>query len=318
MKLKTIFFGTPEYAIPIIDYLLENELLSCVVTRSDKMAGRYCVVTPSPVKVAALSRNIPVWTPEKLDDAEFVNWLAGEKPDIAVVIAYGKIIPPDMLKIFSLGNINIHFSLLPAYRGAAPVQWAIINGEKETGITSFRMNEKLDTGKIICQKKIRIEHNDDLGSLRAKMVELSIEVIKESLIKIKNGEPCYKQEGTVTYAPKLKKSDGRINWNLSAKKIYNLVRGTKPSPCAFVELTNKIFKIDSLKILECEIVKPQLNEAGNCPAGSVVSMVKDVGFTVKCGEGFLLVKTVQPSSKNIMSAWAFLQGHKIQIGDALG
>ena len=318
MKLKIIFFGTPEYAIPVIDYLTENESLVGVVTRSDKMAGRYCIVTPSPVKTAAISRNIPVWTPEKLDDAEFVSWLAGKKPDVAVVLAYGKIIPSDVLKIFLRGNINIHFSLLPSYRGAAPVQWAIIKGEKETGITSFMMNEKLDTGKIICQKKIGIEHNDDLGTLRTKMVGVSIEALKESLVKIENGETGCNQEGAVTYAPKLKKSDGRINWDLPAESIFNLVRGTKPWPCAFVEFSNRKLKIDSMKILECEVVKPQLSDCANYPAGSVASIVKDVGFTVKCGAGFLLVKIVHPSSKNVVSAWAFLQGHKIKIGDVLG
>lgn len=318
MKLRIIFFGTPEYAVPVIDYLMENESLVGIVTRSDKMAGRYCQVTPSPVKIAALSRNIPFWTPEKLNDPEFVSWLADKKPDIAVVLAYGKIIPLDVLKIFSLGNTNIHFSLLPSYRGAAPVQWAIIKGEKETGVTSFMMDEKLDTGKIICRKRIGIEHSDDMESLRAKLVKLSLEVLKESFTKIKNGEPGCIQKDTATYAPKLKKSDGKINWEMPAESIFNLVRGTKPWPCAFVEFPGRNLKIDSMKILECEVVEPPSRDCMSFPVGSVASFAKDIGFTVKCGSGFLLIKTVHPSSKNAVSAWAFLQGHKIKVGDVLG
>jgi methionyl-tRNA formyltransferase len=256
-------------------------------------------------------------TPEKLDDAEFINWIAAAEPDVAVVLAYGKIIPLNVLKMFKTGNINIHFSILPSYRGAAPVQWAIINGEKETGVTGFTMNEKLDTGRIICQKKMDIERSDDLISLRDKLVGLSVEVLEESLMKLSQGVPGSEQQGTVSYAPKLKKSDGRINWALSSERIYNLVRGTKPSPCAFVEFQNKIFKIDRMKILECEVTELPAGASANCAPGCVVSVVKDVGFIVKCGEGFLLVKTVHPSSKNVMSAWAFLQGYKIKTGDVL-
>jgi len=318
MKLKTIFFGTPEYAIPILDYLNENTALAGVVTRSDKMAGRHCLMTPSPVKTAALARKIPVATPEKLSDPEFFNWLAQKSPDIAVVLAYGKIIPANILKLFGCGNINLHFSLLPSYRGAAPVQWAIINGEKETGVTGFMMDEKLDTGKIICRGKMSIDRGDDLESLRAKLVELSLSVLGESVEKLANGVPLAEQSGPVSYAPKLKKSDGRIDWAMPAEKICNLARGTKPSPCAYVVFAGGVFGTGSMKILDCEAVPVPAGACENFPAGSVASVVKDTGFVVKCGSGALLVKTVLPSSKNVMSAWAFLQGRKIKAGDVLG
>ena len=318
MKLKTVFFGTPGYAIPILDYLNENTELTGVVTRSDKQAGRHCIMTPSPVKTAALARNIPVATPEKLSDPEFYGWLSQKRPEIAVVLAYGKIIPADILKLFVRGNINIHFSLLPSYRGAAPVQWAIINGEKETGVTSFMMDEKLDTGKIICQKKAGIELNDDLESLRSKLVGISVSVLEESVEKLVGGVPLAGQAGAVSYAPKLKKSDGKIDWSMPAEKIYNIARGTKPSPCAYVVFTGGALKLDSMKILDCEVVPAAPGEYEKFPAGSVVSVVNAKGFVVKCGSGALLVKMVLPSSKNMMSAWAFLQGYKINIGDVLG
>lgn len=314
MKFRTVFFGTPEYALPIFEYLAEKESLAAAVTRSDKASGRHCRVTPSPVKTAALRKSIPVFTPENLCAPEFISGLAALNPQIAVVVAYGRILPPAVIKIFPKNCINLHFSVLPKYRGAAPIQWAIINGEKSTGVTSFFIDDGLDTGKIIESAGAEIKMSDDLEQLRTRLVELSVGVLERSLQKIRHGFAGFEQQGETCYAPPLKKSDGKINWADSAEKIYNLVRGTKPWPCAYTEITGAAGKKEFLKILESETVE----DSGPAPAfatpGTVVEILKNKGFLIRCGAGRLLIKTVQPASKKPMSAWAFLQGRRLCPG----
>ena len=296
--MKIAFFGTPEYVVPIFEYLLKNENIICAITRSDKPSGRHLHPVPSPIKEVAIERKIPVFIPENLKDKDFLSKLSVLNPQLAVVAAYGKILPKEVLDIFPLGCVNLHFSLLPEYRGAAPIQWAIIKGEKETGVTGFFMDEGLDTGKIIFQKKIEIDENEDSLSLQKKLIFVAIDVLSETLEKIKKGFKGEAQTGTVSYAPPLKKSDGEIDWNRPAEEIHNLIRGTKPWPSAYAE-------VKSIKILEAEKIQICPGDNLQCPAcalpGQVTGIVKGTGFVVKCGENFLLIKTVQPASNNGMS-----------------
>ncbi|MFH0947506.1 MAG: methionyl-tRNA formyltransferase [Elusimicrobiota bacterium] len=323
--MKIIFFGTPEYVSPIFEHLNKVEPVVCVVTRNDKPSGRHLHPVPSPIKKIAIEKDIPVLTPENLKDKGFIAKLSSLNSHLAVVAAYGKILPKEVLDVFPLGCINLHFSLLPKYRGAAPIQWAIINGEKETGVTSFFMDEGLDTGKIISQIKIRIEIEDTADMLREKLIPVAIDVLSETLEKIKRGFKGIKgeaQTGEISYAPPLKKEDGKINWNKPAKEIHNLIRGTKPWPSAFTQITNYKLQITNLKILDAEISSAiQIGGPAfggqSLSVGTIVSLQKNVGFAVKCGEDYLLVKTVQPASKNVMSAWSFIVGHKLVVGDKL-
>ncbi|PIU84121.1 MAG: methionyl-tRNA formyltransferase [Elusimicrobia bacterium CG06_land_8_20_14_3_00_38_11] len=309
--MKIAFFGTPEYVVPIFEYLLKNEHIICVVTRADKPVGRHLQHLPSPIKKKALQKNIPVLTPENLKDNDFISKLSTLNSELAIVAAYGKILPKEVLDMFPSGCVNLHFSILPKYRGAAPIQWAIIKGEKETGVTGFFMDEGLDTGKIIFQKKIEIAQNEDSLSLQKKLIPVAIDVLSETLEKVKKGFKGEAQTGKVSYAPPLKKSDGKIDWNRPAGEIHNLIRGTKPWPAAYTE-------VGSLKILDAETSQSlNLSISQSLPVGSIVSIQKNVGFIVKCNPGFLLIKTVQPASKNVMTAWSFLLGYKLAVADKL-
>ncbi|MEW6556148.1 MAG: methionyl-tRNA formyltransferase [Elusimicrobiota bacterium] len=319
--MDIIFFGTPEYVVPIFEHLLKEKNVVCVVTRSDKPSGRHFHFIPSPIKKIAIEKNIPVITPESLNDRDFITQLSTVNSQLGIVTAYGKILPKEVLDIFPFGCVNLHFSLLPKYRGAAPIQWAIINGESETGVSSFFMDEGLDTGKIIFQKKIEIGRDDDTLSLQKKLIPVAIQVLDETLSKVAIGEKGAAQVGSPTYAPPLKKEDGKINWDKPVNEIYNLIRGTKPWPNAYTAIKNDAMlklKMKNLKIIDAEILPSfNLSISQSCPAGSIVSIPKNIGFVVKCNPGFLLVKTIQPASKNVMSAWSFLLGHKLAIGEKL-
>ncbi|MDO8734743.1 MAG: methionyl-tRNA formyltransferase [Elusimicrobiota bacterium] len=318
--MKIAFFGTPEYVVPIFEYLLKNENVICAVTRSDKPARRHLHPVLSPIKEVAIEKKISTLSPEKLKDKDFPSKLTPLNPQLAVVAAYGKILPKEVLDIFPYGCVNLHFSILPKYRGAAPIQWAIIKGEKETGVSGFFMDEGLDTGKIIFQKKIKIDENEDSLSLQKKLIFVAIDVLSETLEKIKEGFKGEAQMGEVSYAPPLKKSDGKIDWNRPAGEIHNLIRGTKPWPSAYTEVGIACGKseVGSIRILETEVASFTCPTVlSSLPVGYIVSIQKNVGFIVKCNPGFLLIKTVQPSSKNVMSAWSFLLGYKLAIADKL-
>ncbi|HAM39683.1 MAG: methionyl-tRNA formyltransferase [Elusimicrobia bacterium RIFOXYC2_FULL_34_12] len=316
--MKTIFFGTPEYVNPLLDYLIDNENIIAVVTRCDKPAKRHLQSLPSEVKQNAIKKLIRVFSVEKIDDAVFISNLSAIKPDVGIVAAFGKILPKKVLDIFSIGCVNLHFSLLPKYRGAAPIQRALIDGETETGVTSFWMNEGMDTGRIIFQKKINIDKNDDTNTLREKLIPVALDVLRETVVKIKENYKGEEQVGNPSFAPQLKKEDGKIDVEKTAETIFNLIRGTKPWPGAFITIHNSQFTIQNLRILDAQIIQePNYPCSDLLPIGSVVALHKNIGFVLKCGKGYLLIKSVHPPSKNVMSAWSFLQGHNLKIGDKL-
>ncbi len=317
--MKIIFFGTPEIAVPFLEFLYTNEEIVTVVTQPDREAGRGREIVPSPVKLFAQNKGLTIFQPAGTDElTAFLNKLPFE---LGVVVAYGKILSLELLKTAKIGFVNVHFSLLPKYRGAAPAQWAVINGERETGVTTFWIDEGLDTGKIISQKKVIIENDDTVSTLQKELVVLGIEVLKETLKLIKeNPQIGYEQQGIPSYAPPLKKENGKIYWQeKTAQEIYNLIRGTQPWPGVFTVVKSEKCKLKSLKILEAKVVDFNLTPYTlHLTPGSIVGLEKGKGFIVKCKTEFLLILKVQEEGKKITSAWDYWQGAKLKIGDILG
>ena len=319
--MKIIFFGTPEVAVPFLEFLYKNEKVVAVVTQPDKKAGRGVEhLKLSPVKLFAKKKGLPLFQPLKIDELLATRYSLFADYDLGVVVAYGKILPKSLIETARLGYINVHFSLLPKYRGAAPVQWTLINGEKETGVTTFWIDEGLDTGKIICQKKIAIENSDTVITLEKKLTPLGIEILKETIeIVKKNPQVSNLQIGIPSYAPSLKKEDGKINWgDKDAFEICNLIRGTQPWPGAYSTVKSVKCKVKSLKILEAEVVDFNLSPITyHLSPGSIVGLEKSIGFIVKCKNNFLLILKVQEEGKKIVSAWDWWQGARLKIGDCL-
>ena len=308
--MKILFFGTPEIAVPFLSEAAARHTVVGVVTQPDKPAARHLTLHPPEIKVAAEQRGLEVFQPEKYDD-EIVAKLSGLGSELGIVVSYGKLIPERVFNIPKMNCFNIHFSLLPKYRGAAPVQWALINGEKETGVSSFWIEKTLDSGPILVQQRIQIDDSDDEATLFAKLIPLGLDVMNETLELLKNGKiQGKKQEGTPINAPSLKKEDGRIVWARPAEEIRNVIRGTKLWPGAYC--TGAAGKLENkrIKILKAEIYA---SNASKTP-GEVSELVKNKGFVVSCGSGSLLIEEVQPENKNPMPAWAFLQGGYASVG----
>ena len=308
--MKILFFGTPEIAVPFLSGAAAGHTVVGVVTQPDKPAARHLTLHPPEVKIAAEKMDIEVFQPAKFDD-ETVLKLQKLSPDLGIVVSYGKLIPEKVFNIPKLSCFNIHFSLLPKYRGAAPVQWALIKGEKETGVSSFWLEKTLDSGPIIVQQKIQIDNSDDEETLFKKLIPLGLSVMNETLELLKKGKvPGNIQQGTPTNAPILKKEDGKINWSKSAEEIRNIIRGTKLWPGAYCMGAEGKLENKRIKILKAEIYN------ANAPKkpGEISEIIKNKGFVVNCGTGALLIEEVQPENKNPMPAWAFLQGGYASLG----
>jgi len=316
-KLSVVFIGTPEFSCPSLEKLAEKEKVVAVVTQPDKPRGRGKKISPPPVKVKALQKNIPVYQPDNLNKLCFLEKIEKLRPDLIVVVAFGKILPGKLLNIPKFFPINLHPSLLPKYRGPAPVPWAIIKGEKYTGITVQKMTEKVDEGEIILQKKVLIAANDTSDSLSKKLSHIGAEALIEAIDLIKKGKIDLRpQVGKASYAPKIKKDMGKINWEKSAREIHNLVRGLNSFPGAFTEFFYRE-RFYSLKIWETEILENFSNNKKGMP-GSVVKIIKDRGFIVKTGKGYLLVKKVQLPGKSKIDAYDFIKGYHVKEGFTLG
>jgi methionyl-tRNA formyltransferase len=325
--MKIIFFGTPEIAVPFLEFLYEKEEVIAVVTQPDRKADRgEKHLKLSPVKLFAQKKNLSLYQPLNPEELITNHQSPITNYDLGIVVAYGKILPLSLINTAELGYLNVHFSLLPKYRGAAPVQWAIINGEKETGVSTFWLDEGIDTGKIIFQKKITIEDTDKVNTLLEKLVPLGVKTLKESIELIKENHSVGKaQVGEASYAPSLRKENGKINWTKKAKQIYNLIRGTQPWPGAFTTVASGESevgsgkKVKSLKIFDVEVVN--LTQSPNHPItqlpGTIVGLEKNIGFIVKCKSSFLLIKKVQEEGKKLVSAWEWWQGARLKIGQHL-
>ena len=313
--MKTIFLGTPDIAVPFLELARAKTDLLTVVTNPDHPAGRGYELKASPVKAAALRHSLSVLQPEKAGDPSFLETLKRMAPEVGIVVAYGKLLPKALLQVPRLGFLNVHFSLLPAYRGAAPIQWALINGERETGVTLFWLDEGMDTGPILLQKKIAIETADDAESLRGKLVPLGVELLQEALALIaEKGRVEHPQVGFGSKAPILKKEDGSIIWSQPAERIFNQIRGMTPWPGAFTFAEGPGAQKHRLKILQA--VPSQGAVSGEI--GACVRLESGQGFEVKCGQDLLRVLQVQPEGKKPMSAWSYWQGARLQVGAKFG
>ncbi len=305
--MQIVFFGTPQFAIPSLKALIAsgNKVLA-VVTQSDKRRGRLGNPSPPPVKELAVSENIKVLQPEKINSPLFIEELSRLEPDIIVVVAYGKILPPRILNLPRLGCINVHASILPKYRGAAPIQWAIINGEKETGVTTMLMDEGLDTGDIFLQERIKIEEEDNSETLAKKLSELGASLLIKTIegLDLGNLNPV-PQHGTPSYAPVLKKEDGRINWNMIATDIWNFVRGMYPWPGAFTNLNTERLKIINVKPIQGQGIPGRIESISN-------------KLIIGTGNGLIEIIEIQPEGKRIMNAKEFIIGRRLKEGDFFG
>lgn len=305
-RLRIVFMGTPEFAVPSLRALIEvGENVVAIVTQPDKPRGRGKKLTPPPVREAALKHNIPVFQPEKIKDEPFITAISNFSPDVIAVVAYGKILPKAILDIPPKGCINVHASILPKYRGAAPINWAIINGEKETGITTMLLDEGMDTGDMLLTEKVEIRDDDTTSSLHDRLkyigADLLIKTIKD--IKSETIRPIPQDDSQATYAPMLKKEDGRIDWTMKAEEIKNLIRGLNPWPGAYTRWDGK-----QIKIFKAEV------EAGVKEEPGTVINISTEGIFAATGKGILLIKELQPENKNRMTASEFIKGYRIVKG----
>jgi len=311
--MRTIFLGTPVLAVPFLELLQHQTDVRAVITTPDQPAGRGYELKPSPVKETGLSWGLPVLQPEKSGDPGFLETVRGLKPEVGVVVAYGKLLPRALLEIPTHGFLNVHFSLLPAYRGAAPIQWALICGETETGVTLFWLDEGMDTGPILLQRKLPIAPDDDAESLREKLVPLGVDALREALDLLASGRKVAQpQQGAASKAAILKKEDGLLDWSQPAQDLFNRLRGVTPWPGAYV-LLHGPGRQHRLKILKAQVVKG--GEPGG--PGAVVRLEGGEGFVIKCGADSLKVTQVQPEGKKPMSAWDYWQGARLKLGDKL-
>ena len=307
--MKIIFMGTPDFAAASLEALIDSRHeIQAVVTQPDKPKGRKGELTPSPVKVVAEEKGIKVYQPLKVRDEEFVKTLRAYNPDVMVVVAFGQIIPLSILQMPKFGCVNIHGSLLPKYRGAAPIQWAVLDGEKETGITTILMDEGIDTGDILLKKTIKIDTDETSGSLFDKLMALGAETILETLDELEKGNltPTKQGESPTAYAKMLTKAMGLIDFTRPAKELDCFVRGMDPWPSAYTLLSGKTLKLWKVRAVE-----------GGGKAGSVINIDKE-SFTIACGEGAIEVLEVQLEGKKRMSAGDFLKGSTLNIGQELG
>jgi methionyl-tRNA formyltransferase len=310
-KQKIVFFGTPEFAVPSLQLFIDRkEEVLCVVTQPDRPVGRGQKLKFSPVKELALKHDIEILQPEKIRTPKFIDQFQKLSPDLAVVAAYGQMFPKNLLEIPKNGFINVHASYLPFYRGAAPINQAIIDGEKETGVTIMLVNEGMDTGDIILQEKVVIGPEETASMLHDRLSVFGAALLGKAIDMLESGgwNPVPQDNQKATYAQLFRKGDGQINWNLSAETIFNQIRGMTPWPGCFTYLNKKILKIHKAK---------RLNTKKESVAGQILS-VSGEGIEVSTGKGTLFLIEIQLEGKKIMAAEDFVKGHKLEPGTVLG
>ncbi len=326
--MKIVFMGTPDFAEKSLEkiYKAGHKILA-VVTNPDRPKGRGMKMIASPVKEFAIQNNIPVYQPEKVrNNPEIIKQITDLNPDVICVVAYGKILPKELLEIPKLGCINVHGSLLPKYRGAAPIQWAVLNGDKTTGITTMYMDEGMDTGDIILKQEVEIGEDETTGELWERLAEIGGNLLVETLTKIEQKTaPRQKQGEDFTIAPMLNKEMAKINWEeKTAIQIKNLVRGLNPIMGAYSILNDKKLKIwkvqqfaenDFLNKYE-EFKEYNQNFKNVCP-GTIIYIDKKEGIYVKAKEGIILLLEIQAENSKKMRVQDFLLGNKIEIGEVL-
>lgn len=311
--MRILFMGTPEIAATCLAGLLEANLnVVGVVSQPDKPRGRGFALSPTPVKVLALSHHIPVYQPEKLRGGEFEETLKEIAPDLIVVVAYGKILPPYILNAPKYGCINVHVSLLPKWRGAAPMQRAVMAGDKETGVTIMYMDEGMDTGDIICTERFPIGDTDTFETVHDRSAEAGARLLPQVIATIADGTVTRtpQDHSLATYAPKIEKEECEINFALPASVLDPHLRGLTPVPLPYTYLPSG----KMCKVISAHPVK------GSGVAGTVLSLDEtgEGGITVACGEGALCITRVRPEGKGTMSAADFIRGRHLRVGERLG
>ncbi|MCH5190842.1 MAG: methionyl-tRNA formyltransferase [Oscillospiraceae bacterium] len=309
--MRIIFMGTPDFAVPCLEALIksENEVVG-VFTQPDKPKGRGYELTPPPVKLCAEKYNVPVFQPKSMRDGEALNIINSLNAELIIVVAFGKILPAEILDSVKYGSINIHASLLPKLRGAAPIQWSILNGETETGVTSMKMDVGLDTGDMLLKKSIEITEDMTAGELHDKLSVLGAEVLLETLSALKSGSlaPQKQDDALSSYAPMLSKELSPIDFSKSAVCVHNQIRGLSPWPVAVTVLNGKKVKIHKSRL-------STVISSGN--AGELVD--NNGRLIVACGDGKCIeILELQLEGKKKTDAASFLRGHKTEIGTVLG
>lgn len=310
--MKVIFMGTPDFSVGTLEALIEaGHEVALVVTQPDKPKGRGGKMQYTPVKEVAVAHNIPVYQPKRIREPECIEELRKYNADIMVVIAFGQILSKEILEMTPYGCVNVHASLLPSYRGAAPIQWAVINGEKVSGVTTMQMNEGLDTGDMLLKVEIPLDEKETGGSLHDKLAEAGARLCVETLDALKAGTVTPEKQGDspTAYAKMLDKHMGKIDWKMSAKEIERLIRGLNPWPSAYTRWNEND---KGMKIWEAEVAEGQTDKA----AGTVVEVAKD-GFFVQTGDGLLKITALQIPGKKRMDAAAFLRGYQMETGTVL-
>ena len=309
--MNIVYFGSSEFSKEVLEGILDKGIEpSLVVTAPDKPQGRGLKILPTPLKEFSKKLSLNVISAPSLRNSEFIERLKRLSCDLFLVVSYGNFIPKELLSVPKVMPLALHPSLLPKYRGAAPIQWVLINGEKETGVTVFKVTEKLDAGPVLSRKKIFIEESDDFISLSCKLINLSSRCIVEAIksIEKKSFTLAYQDDNFASYAPKLQKEDGKIDWNKPAKDIKNLIKGLRLWPGAYT-----FYKRKMVKILEAEAV---LKDERAFPS-EIINLDKE-GIFVATGEGILKIKELKPEGKKEMSAVSFICGHKPKIGERFG
>lgn len=302
--MKIAFLGTPEFALPSLDMLFQSGHELGVFTQPDRPVGRHAVLTPPPTKVYALEHGIPVFQFEKIRLPEGLEALRSFAPDLMVTAAFGQILSAENLAIPKYGCINVHGSLLPKYRGAAPIQWAVINGETETGITTMMTDVGMDTGDILLVDRVAIGENETAGELFERLSVLGAETLKRTIAALEAGTLVLtpQDESQATKCPMLKKEHGKIYFGKTAREIHNLVRGTNPWPGAFALLDGEPLKLHETRLTGCDFGSAQL--------GSLKGDAK-TGLFVRCADGWLEILELQASGSKRMSAKDFVKGHPL-------
>ncbi len=304
--MDVIFVGTASLGIPTLRALAQKHRVLAVFTQPDRPAGRGLTLTPPPIKQVALELGLPIYQPEKINrETEFIKTL---NPDVIVVVAFGQFLSKRLLTIPKFGCINLHASLLPKYRGAAPIQWAIINGETETGLTTFLLSEEMDAGDILLQEKVSISNEDTAGTLHDKLAELGPDLVLRTLEGFEKGTiiPRPQDHSQATFAPKIESTVGQIDWTQPARKIFNLIRGLNPSPGAYTLWDGQRLKLYASRVVPSNSI---------FPPGCVID---SESLIVRCGEDALELLEVQPAGKRRMSGRDFINGYKIRIGARFG
>ncbi len=311
--MDIVFFGSDNFAVPPLKALIaSNHRIFCVVTQPDRKRDRGLHIIGTPVKSIALNSSLKIYQPAQVNSGDSLRFLKELSPDLFVVIAYGQILSREVLEIPKIFSINVHGSLLPKYRGAAPINWALINGDKLTGITIIKMTEMMDAGPIILKEGLEIEDSDDAITLEEKLSQKAPALLIDSLKLIENKKHSLKEQDKleISFAPRLKKNDGLIDWGAGAEDIYNLIRGCLGWPGAFTHYKGRLLKVHKARVVGTS------GDWDTKTPGEIMQVLRD-GIVVATGNGSLIIEELQMEGKKKMKVEEFIAGHKISKGEIL-